>query len=320
MGFTSTMITWQLWRAIHTPFVAHPLYYMRGMDPVPEDTQRLTEIMERNTQRIALLVILGVIAAVIHYGPAVLLFIIIGVPISLFLLTVPAVLLLAGTVYGLIAVMAIALTISKERHQGRLELLGATPYGLAGATWALGSIAVQKNILLKRIRNTLHPLHMITTFCVIFMLILFMIPYISDPQAIEPRQALSDVLAVLAVIIFAIIDLFQSGNIGSLIGMIVATDTHNTAHIQGRSLTTFLVIHLAGYMLIVGLCVLAWPVLGINSDIVYYGLCLFTAYAIREGITLVLWWFLIKTLDANYDELNTIVRIGIRRQRTIPHA
>jgi len=317
------MIAWQLWRALHTPFVAHPLYHLRGMDPLPEDSERLIAVMERNAKLLLVLGIVGIVAATISYGPSALLFIIIGIPIGIFMLTVPAVLLLAGSVYGTITVMAIALTISRERYQGRFELLGATPYGLAGATWALGSIAVQKNILLKRLREALTPLYMISIFCALMLLFLFTIPVISDPQANEARRTASDVITVLLLIFFAIIDLMQSVNISSLIGMIVATDAENTSFAQGRALAAFLVIHLTNYMIIVGLCVLALPMLGIQSGPVYYGLCLFTAYAIREGVTVLLWWRLIKTLDADHAELNTIVRIGVQRQwrqqRTIPH-
>jgi len=313
------MISFQVWRALHTPFVAHPLYYMRGLDEPSDDGQRILEVMERNAQIAATLFLILTVAAIIHYGPSVLLFIILGIPIGLALLVVPLIIFATGTLYGVGAASVIALTISRERYQGRLDLLGATPYGLAGATWALGSIAVQKSSILRRMRALVQPMHFISVFVVGFTLILLALPAISDnsPDA-TAQQTWVDGFGLLMLLLFGIVDLLQSGNIGSLTGMIVGAGTTNTAYIQGRALVTFFIMHLVSYMVIVAVCVVVLPMLKFDSRALYYVVCLVSTYLIREGMTIMLWWSLTRTLEASYDELGAIAHIGIQRKRIFP--
>ena len=114
------MISWQLWRSLMKPFVAHPLYQRFGTWTAPAPTQRrrfrlrIPERVQIHLIQYQLYWLAGValfviaVSFIVGIGPVII--VIIGVPMALMfaiLVAFPFLLGLIGTGFGLACALAI---------------------------------------------------------------------------------------------------------------------------------------------------------------------------------------------------------------------
>lgn len=312
------MISWRLWMAIYTPFVAHPLYLRWGVWSQKQEISEVYRQLERRAQRLVITVLV-IAAVVLHlFGAVPLVVFTFGVPFVLIVVGIPLSLLITGTVYGAICASTVAMTIAREQYQGRFALMGLTPYGKAGAAWALGTIAVQKHPLLKRVRYALQPTYFVIIFVLVIPMALAWISLTSNPGDAQMRNQAENLASVLLLAVYTIIDFIQSGNVGCMVGMLIPTSTDHPGSANALSIVGFGLMQVLSYVVVAVICVFGWPTMGVDQGLSYYLLCTLTAYVFREVLIVALWFLLLQRLDAEPGELaaiDNLLGLGFLRSR-----
>jgi hypothetical protein len=309
------MITWRIWRAVHTPFVAHPIYWRRGSWLAQADHSSLVQRLERQAQWLGAGVLgAGLLLTIIGRFELFLLMVV-GVPVMTVVVGIPAGVLLSGIWYGFICATTSAVTIRRERYQGRLALLGATPYGLAGAAWALGSISIQRSPTLLSLRKLLAP-----TYFMIFLVMLLVLPFIgvraiNYPLDVQAQRDLRDWATVMLIVLLGMADLVQSASIGALVGMIVPVAASQLDNAFIGAVLLYLAVQIAAATFAGIVWLVVWPVLGVAGGLGWYVCGVLTLIVLREMATLLLWFWLIRALDADFGELDAIVHLSLWRDR-----
>lgn len=315
------MISWRLWLALRRPFIAHPIYQLRGVwhqlprqDNLP--FKRLRAWLAAHQLTLSILLVILAVVLTILYGPAPIMMMIFGLPFVGMFFGLPLFLLGIGTFYGLASAIVTSDSIANERRQGRFALMGLTTYGAAGAAWALCSVEFHRHHWFYIVRETIASVYlMVITFAgfpLFFTFALFLID-LSDPVS---QYRFFSLVSWLVIIFTPGLDYVQSANIGCLVGMIAPAFTSGRANARGLASGIFLALQFGTYI-VVGLCSFYfWPrlyfELGWEQNFSYYILCVFTLIVCREIVTIVLWFTLAYALDAELDELDAIAQIGIR--------
>lgn len=316
------MISWRLWRALSTPFVAHPIYWQRGVwKPKALPTRRsfwqiIATFVGKNLiwGVLAAFVITVVLSVVFEFnamfviGPVVTIFL--GIPVLFFFTVPPLFLVSVGTVYGLLSALSISDSIAVEKQQGRYALMGLTPHGLAGATWALCSLQQHTNFILQVIRNWLILIYLLIGALILLPLLVVVVTFLSSlaPITASNMPVEYNILNVSLILTLPLIDYVQSSNIGSLIGMITPSFTVGRANTRGLTIFTFLALQFAVYLVMAFACFVLWPrlyvTLGWRLDLGYTLVCIMTSYLMREAVTITLWVYLAYSLETDLTELN----------------
>ena len=303
------MISWNFWRALQIPYVAHPIYRLRGVWEPPTAAPFNTRFLALLQTRPMLLLVssIALVTAIpALWGFPVLFVLICGPALVLVVIVIPASLVLVGTVYGLAVTLAVSDTIFIEKAQGRYELMTLTPRGLAGATWALNSLVFHTNALLVQIRLWLVNIYVSAgmTILLVLYLVLPIVP------GIIPK-------AFVWLTIFAafLCDYIQSTNTGCLLGMIIPSYSQSRATTRSYAIVAFLTLQFGSYLVILFLCIVMWPTLHLASfqQQLRFTLVAFLTYlSCREIITIVLLVTLVRRLNTTLSEWDDIARIGTR--------
>ena len=309
MGFATTMISWNFWRALQIPYVAHPIYRLRGVWEPPASTSFNTRFPAPFQIRPMLLVMFSialVTAIPVLWGFPVLFVLVCGPALILVAIVIPATLVLVGTVYGLAVTLAVSDTIFIEKAQGRYALMTLTPRGLAGATWALSSLIFHTNALLTQIRRWLVTIYVSAGMTILLVLY---------PVLLVVPGTISKALVWLAVFAAFFCDYIQSTNTGCLLGMIIPSFSQSRATTRSYAIAAFLTLQFGCYLIILFLCVVLWPTLHLSSvqQQLRFTLVSFVTYVLcREIATIMLLVTLARRLNTTLDEWDEIAHIGTR--------
>jgi hypothetical protein len=309
------MISWRFWRSLQTPYVAHPIYRLRGIWRVPPTRRHVPRsrlILLNHAATWVTLLILCSIGLVTLFGTSILFILICGPAIAMFFLVLPLTLITIGTLYGLATTLLISNVIAIEKIQGRLTLMTLTSRGLAGATWALCSLEFHTNFWLVQTRSFVSTVYFSTFFILLFALY----PILFTSSDTPPGT----LYGAIAFAIF-ILDYIQSTNVGCLIGMLAPTYANSRAETRNFGLVAFLTLQFATYLLIGSLCVVAWPLLGITPQIhpqIFASICLVTYYMCREIIIVILAFMLAQRLNTPIDELDDFTQVGLIKIFDLP--
>jgi hypothetical protein len=321
------MITWQLWRALQTPFVAHPLYRRYAMwhkgftQEDPGIRARLYGHLARNEEKYFGGILLVMVIVSVFFGVLPLLWLIVGmVALGVFVL-LPLTVLFASTVYGGAITSHISDAIAEEKSQGRYVFMVLTPYGLAGTAWALGSITLHNHASLVSVRQTLEKV-----FSVIAMMMLLLITVVLAMMgmfafakqdsfiALETLLWLFDALVISVIIL---VDYGQASIIGALVGMLTPQFTKTRAETRAMAVSIFFSIQLLTTLVIVLLCGFLW--VGVYDAFslplvpTFPVACLVIAYLFREAVITALWVMFSWHSNTQLAELEFVTRVDVRR-------
>ncbi len=320
------MISFRIWLALLRPFVAHPLFQRWGIWTPPPPLiklrggsiiQRWRAFYRRYEARLLIGGSLLFVVMVVLVGFWTMLGVLIIIPMIIGAVTIPLVMLFSGTVSGLLTGFAVSDTIINEKLQGRFDLLGLTPYGFAGATWALCSLSLQSNDLLRRVRGVMRVFFS-------FLIALVTIPLLYTIMLVlaSPRSPIGDVLSDMVLILLVVgamtIDYIQSTSVGALIGMIAPLRSSTRFESRNNVWSSFLVSQVASYLIAVFLIGFILPNLlatvGITSQLGYVALAVVVFYLIRELVLVLMWQLLAYQLRVELDELDQLTHVGLNNQ------
>lgn len=314
------MISWKLWAALRKPFVAHPIYQLRGVwklqPPQPSQSyMKWQQLYESHQGTLGIVILLIMAGITIRFGPAPLMVLLFGLPFLLLFIGLPIILIIIGTLYGLASAALISDAIANEQSQGRYTLLGATPYGVVGASWALCTLEFHRHERMMQIRTAISSVYiMLGTFMgfpAVFTLLLFIVAP-SDPNS---RMHFYSVVNWGLIAFLPALDFVQSTSAGCLVGIITPMVSKGRANARALAVTLFLSIQFGTYLLVAFLCVLlriTYFRLDWTLDVSYTVLCVLIFFVCREIVLLVLWSFLAKSLDSEIDELEAITHVSIK--------
>jgi hypothetical protein len=326
MGNNRIMISWKMWQALTKPFVAHPLYQLRGVwrESVPINWRERLHIPKRLTNHIyrhEFLWSIGFVTFLVGFslifGPTPLLVLFFGIPLLFMFVVFPFILALIGTGFGLGCALMISDVIGKEKAEGRFTLLGLTPYGQAGATWALSSLTINHHIYIKNIREWITAIYTVIVTAIVFLFI-FTVLILS---ASDNDNGLFVSLAIYAGGMAVVMDFYQSTNIGCLVGMIAPSLSEGRANTRNFAVGVFLTAQFSAYLLSAFFCFLLLPYFYSSMEWSLNGFyllaCLIIFASCREILTVALWVVLVRSLDSDFSELRDITGIGFGKRRVM---
>lgn len=294
------------------PFVSHPIYWMYDRAGIlePSALDALLVWLGRRQFRWYGAVLFVVVFIFILAGPGPFLVLGLGLPIMSLLVGVPLIMLLAGTLYGLISALTISDAITTEKLRGRYALLGLTPRGLPVAMWAIASLALNSNSVLRQVRNTLAWVYVAVASLVglPFLFGMFML-VLSPSETNTPGTFAHTSLNTAAVILLLFVDYIQSSNQGALIGMIAPALAEGRANTRGYALLLFLSLQFGVYLVIGFLDVLLWR--GFQSSLVFTFGALLVYMLVRELVIYILWFGLAHAMEEDVEELNAVIRLKV---------
>jgi hypothetical protein len=235
----------------------------------------------------------------------------------------PIFVIFAGTIYGITSALTISGAIINERLQGRYLILGVTPSGFLGASWALCSLSIQNSVVLRQLRNILRSVYTMMTLIMVLPFILATLFYVVNSNSREIYDLWSAIFLAFCFLTFCLVDFFQSACVGSLIGIIAAHHSETRSNTQNSVISNFLSLQMGVYLMAGFLCLYIIPSLFsvIDHPITpFYGvICVGTIYAVREVLIITLWHGLALTIDDDVNQLNTLTRIRIKDRSWMGH-
>jgi hypothetical protein len=324
-----TMTSFQFWLALMTPYVSHPIFMKWGVwQPTPPDKMqgRLGKIIAFYSEHEARIVVACFIFLVILMflmGFSTFMVVIVLISVAIISVGFPIILSLAGTIYGLASALNISGAIMNERLQGRYLILGVTPSGFLGASWALSSISVQNSQVLRQLRIWLGGIYGIIALIMLLPFIVTSFLYVANSNAPHIYVLWSVLIVGFSFLLFCLVDFFQSACVGSLVGIIAAHHNKTRGQTQNSVIANFLALQFGTYIVAGFICLIIIP--GLFSLINYpvtpfYGyICVAVVYALREILIIILWHGLAITVDDDVDQLNRLTRIRIRDRSWTGH-
>lgn len=323
------MTSFRFWLALMTPFVSHPIYMRWGVwqpKPIGEATGRWGKIMEFYTKNESGVILWGIaflFVAIILLGFSSFIVVVVLTTIAIFVVGFPIILVLSGTIYGLASALNISGAIMNERIQGRYLILGVTPSGFLGASWALCSLSVQNSAVLRQLRAFLASIYSLMVLVMALPLILTTIFYLANSEFPQLYALWSILIVASSFLVWCVVDFFQSACAGSLVGIIAAHHNKTRGQAQNSVLGNFLALQLGMYLVTGFICMFIIPSLFglIRYPITpFYGyICILVLYVVRELLIITLWHGLAITVDDDVDQLNRLTRIRIKDRSWMGH-
>ncbi len=323
------MTSFRFWLALMTPFVSHPIYMRWGVwqpKPMGEATTRWEKLVQFYTKNESGIILWGfafLFVAIILLGFSSVIVVISLGTIALFVVGFPIILVLSGTIYGLASALNISGAIMNERIQGRYLILGVTPSGFLGASWALCSLSVQNSRALRQLRTALAGIYSLMILVMTLPLIITTIFYVANSKFPQLYELWSVLIIASSFLVWCIVDFFQSACTGSLVGIIAAHHNKTRGQTQNSVLGNFLALQLGVYILtgFIGLFIIPSLFALIRYPITpFYGyICVLVLYAVREMLIIILWHGLALTVDDDVEQLNRLTRIRIRDRSWMGH-
>lgn len=301
------MITLTLWRALQSPYETHPTYRVVRAGRY----QRFYAIPPQNRLAWPTIGFEGVLGKIVGVF-AVMMFLCAGgwlfiVPL-LFIL--PALFFITGTLNGTSITVGISGHLARERQHKREILMGVTPSGISGMTWAICSGVYHRNSTLGKFRFTIGSIYQaIYIGLVIINIILgghWLISMIRDQQLIPADQTLTTALLFLMGSIAFHADYIQSILMGTIIGMLVPTYIHNPSDARAISIGAFLTLQFLLYALVAMIVFLILPPLfdafNVSSIVALSASSLIIFIGLREIALNLLWRYVAHRLELDHKE------------------
>jgi len=321
--------SFRFWLALMTPFVSHPLYMRRGVWQPRQPSERTGRwgkmvqfYMENEIAVVGVMLGLFVLSLFV-VGFNVIIIGIVFIAVVLICAGFPIFVIFSGTIYGMLSALIISGAIINERIQGRYLILGVTPSGFLGASWALCSLSIQNSNLLRQLRGTLRSIYAIMALILLLPFLLVSLFYVANVRTYNVYELWSVLLLSFCFLGFCIVDFFQSACVGSLIGIIAAHHSETRSNTQNTVISNFLAVQMAVYLITAFLCLFIIPAIfsAISYPITpFYGfICIGLLYGVREILIITLWHGLAITIDDDVDQLNTLTRIRIKDRSWMGH-
>lgn len=321
------MISIRIWQAILRPFVAHPLFQRAGVwtppTPLNNRWERFRQWLIKHELKFFWGLVVLFVVAVLIFGFWQTLLMVIFAPMAIALLLLPFGLLFLGNIYGLMSAFTISATIVNEKVQGRYTLIGLTPYGFEGATWAFCSLVVHANNGLRRVRLFGRVLYtMLITIVAISFINVAVLASLSDSAYLQGIWR--DLLTVLVISVILGIEFVQSASVGAILGMLMPAYSMTRFENRNRTLSLFIAVQFGSYLAVALvylffvlplLLLLGWTHLILLS--IGFGV---TFYIIRELVVIALWRMLAQSLMADLKDLDQLTHVGIQEHWVVVRA
>ena len=303
------MLTQKLWLALGTPAVGHPLFHrMTSSYTISCRFERALKFVSWWGIVLGFLIVVGMwIFPDNKILPQML----------VMMLTTPFIFVsVSSTIFGMIWAVSISLTIMKEKALGLYELLSASPTGPLGTSWMMCTGCLNRNQvfhLAQVQRNSIIGQLIIPAATIITLGIMI------DKSNVEQSLSFSQffLLIVNHALIIAVlfIDYRHSMVLCSVIGMFVPNYSRSPFEAIVLSSVGFLALQVTSYMLVGYFGVIILPelfsVCHFTGELAEFSLAflrLAVFYAIRAGMIALLWNVLIRSLNADVDELEAVTR------------
>lgn len=286
------MLTWTLWRAVRNPPSTHPifLHIFNGK-----------YIQFHRFGYIAWLILAPLLlCGLSFYLHPSLNFTFVAAIMQFYFLYVG--------IHSLTWAMNVSSTIVKEQEANTHDLLGVTPVGSVGAYWAIftGCIYRKGEFLNFNNNGTTWIIRVLFAISIIF------VPVSNAGGRVVDLDSLVVLVYLAALVAAFYIDHIQSVLLGSLVGMLIPTTTHNPVESRLFVLGSFLAIQGISYFLVwltLSLLSALYDAIPQQSIIVAMSLPILRViifYAIREGFVRLLWERLGRQLNASDLELTLL--------------
>lgn len=302
------MITLNLWRALQHPYEDHPTFrviragrYQHHYAIPPQSRLAWPTIgFEGASGKIV-----GIFAVMMFLCAGGWLFI---VP---FLFILPILLFITGTLNGASITIGISSNIARERQYGRDSVIGVTPSGLSGMTWAICSAIYHRNTVLGQFRFTISSIYQAIYIGLITLNVVLGIHWIitlrRDQQVSSTDHLITNTLLLLMGLIAFHADYIQSILMGTIIGILVPTYIQNQADARAISIGAFLALQFLLYVTIAIMVFLLLPPIFDNlsiASIILLSACrLFIFIGLREVVLTLLWRYVAYRLDLDHTDL-----------------
>jgi len=203
--------------------------------------------------------------------------------------------LLAGTVYGLIAVCQVSGKITEAKSRGVYDFLCLTPSGAWRVNWALCTGALHRN-------NALHAIFILVACSAVFTSLHLLSIILRGFEPTLDTAVGSIILLSVTIPFLLFTDYAQSLVIASLIGMIAPTYASNRTEARLVGVAAFLTIQTGAYLLWILLATMSratgggWAVIAIAAALI--------VSIIRELAVVILTRTLARRLDCLSHELD----------------
>lgn len=304
-------MTWRLWRALHVPFTAHPIfkqslikrkspYQGLGDSKSPFPTLGFTGTLGQIVGGLAVVLIMCAGGWLV------------AVPLMCCL---SFMMLFTGTISGLINAMKASGQIAREYETGRADLLGVTLAGMPSCAWAHCSVIFHTSKSLKQIRDLARTTRVVFSIVCVMAISLLALQVVTTEQALIDK--LTNFLDSVAIVVFIglilaaiYFDYIQSTIIGCITGMLVPTYVPRNPEARFMALAIFLGVQFAVYVMV-------WMISFGFIPTLFSALALSTWYilpllqfaffvAARELLIILLWRLLARRMESDTTELNNI--------------
>jgi hypothetical protein len=294
------MLTWKLWRALHTPPLKHPVFELITAASPARARSYISFIAPVGLSILGILFAIGILKL-----PQTILPLMFNPVFGLII----GILLFTGTVYGLVWAANISQIIARIRSDGKYDLLCLSPSGKLRISWAICTGYLYRNQLFTRIHGQrTRIVQGLLTIPGALILPLFI--GIAASRYTYVLLLLSTVVHIVTLALAFYIDYIQSAVMGSLIGMNVPNYTRSELDARLLAAGGFLAFQVSTYLI-------AWVIgFGVLSDI-YVNLNivgfaelslpfarLFVFYLSREAMIFALWYLLTWQLQAPINEVD----------------
>lgn len=300
------MLTWKLWTALEKERYS-TLYHRILREPQTFHRSTLQEMWKNMQTQLGAALLVAIVLFFATSGRWALLNTIVQL--------LPLPLLISGTAAGLVCAVSISRSMADEQRRGRFDLVSITPFGAAGASWAICHRSYQDSKLLYHVKRAPLVVYgmmaVVTAFFFIMMVMLWFFLVTSNSEDYQPAEfatiwiAIATSYSILAAL-FA--DLIQSLAVGCITGVLASRYTQDALDARSLSLALYLIIQFTFYALMAFFSFILVPTLydifgltpGIESLVLRVLVFLFT----RELLIMYLWRALAQQLNTTQDELS----------------
>jgi len=218
------------------------------------------------------------------------------------LLLLTPLILVSGAVYGVVWAVGISGLVAREHERGTFDMLGVTPPGSLGTSWALCMGCLYRNQGFRRV-NTGNTWIARTILLAPFVLMIW--------------YSLSPTWTSLIFAAAFYIDYIQSIVLGALVGMLVPTIARNRLDSRFLAFGVYILMQIAVYVAFLLTVFIILPgvyrTLGLSgwfAELLFPLLCTLFFAAVHEGMVLMVWYLLLERLNAAPDELDSLARLN----------
>lgn len=298
------MLTWRLWGILSSPPIAHPLFQYIA-DVPSRETRYLLWFSPVTFLSLLFYILLGtwfvpLIALPLLFSPLP------GFLVVFWVFT--------GTFYGAVWLLVISKTLVRNIGYGVYDLISLSPAGALSAVIAITTGCLYRNRTFRLINGQRSRiLHLMLIMPVMATLLLMLASLGGNHEFINIAFVIvSTSLAAAAVFRM---DHVQSIVLGILLGMTLPTFVRRRAFNYTIGVGLFVIIQIICYSFLLLATVIALPywlrILGLNgwyTDVLALGLGVAAFYSLRELVIRLLWFLLLRELDADKSDLKLLQR------------